>query len=96
MPVWPEDTLDQAAPKLHKAAHFARKATGRPEAVVLGSDTVSLFPGADLVVDVTRFEELARQALARRRSRPRAGGDRQLPRRAAAAGSLRGLGRAAS
>ena len=62
--VWPEDTLDQAAPKLHKAAHFARKATGRPEAVVLGSDTVSLFPGAELVVDVTRFEELARQALA--------------------------------
>ena len=94
--VWPEDTLDQAAPKLHKAAHFARKATGRPEAVVLGSDTVSLFPGAD----AGRRRDPVRGAGAagpgRRRSRPRAGGDRQLPRRAAAAGSLRGLGRAAS
>ena len=94
--VWPEDTLDQAAPKLHKAAHFARKATGRPEAVVLGSDTVSLFPGAELVVDVTRFEELARQALAGADPDVVQRGDRRLRGRAAAAGSLRGLGRAAS
>jgi DNA-binding SARP family transcriptional activator/tetratricopeptide (TPR) repeat protein len=62
--VWPDDTLDTAVPKLHKAAHFARKATGDPGAVVLRDDTVQLFPDAEVAVDVNTFEELARRALA--------------------------------
>src|SRR5438876_1002565 len=33
--VWPEETIAGAVPKLHKAAHFARRALGVPDAVVL-------------------------------------------------------------
>ncbi len=29
--VWPDDTIDEAAPKLHKAAHFARRAIDVPQ-----------------------------------------------------------------
>jgi DNA-binding SARP family transcriptional activator/tetratricopeptide (TPR) repeat protein len=64
--VWPDDTLDQATPKLHKAAHYARKATGRTDAIVLRGEMVQLFPDADVTVDVDGFEELARAALADR------------------------------
>jgi DNA-binding SARP family transcriptional activator len=35
--VWPGDTIAEAVPKLHKAAHFARRALGVPDAVVLPS-----------------------------------------------------------
>jgi DNA-binding SARP family transcriptional activator/tetratricopeptide (TPR) repeat protein len=62
--VWPDDRVDQATPKLHKAAHYARRATGRPDAVVLRDEMVLLFPGADVIVDVDGFEHLARAALA--------------------------------
>src|SRR6188472_3098379 len=33
--LWPGDPVDVAVPKLHKAAHFARRATGEPSAIVL-------------------------------------------------------------
>ena len=62
--VWPDDTLDEAAPKLHKAAHFARRALAVPNSVVLRDDTVLLLPDAQVNVDVVEFEELARRALA--------------------------------
>jgi DNA-binding SARP family transcriptional activator/tetratricopeptide (TPR) repeat protein len=62
--VWPDDTLDEAAPKLHKAAHYARRAIGTPDALVLRGDHVTLLPGTETAVDAVRFEELARQALA--------------------------------
>jgi DNA-binding SARP family transcriptional activator/tetratricopeptide (TPR) repeat protein len=62
--VWPDDTLDEAAPKLHKAAHFARRAIAVPDALVLRGDNVWLLPEAETMVDVARFEELAREALA--------------------------------
>jgi DNA-binding SARP family transcriptional activator len=62
--LWPEEALEVSAPRLHKAAHFARKATGRDDAVVLRDDVVSLFPDAAISVDVLRFEELARIAVA--------------------------------
>ena len=62
--VWPDDTIDEAAPKLHKAAHFARRAIDIPSSVVLRGDNVVLCPEADVTVDVVRFEELARGALA--------------------------------
>ena len=43
--VWPDDPLDEAVPKLHKAAHFARRAIAVPSSVVLRGDSVMLCPG---------------------------------------------------
>jgi DNA-binding SARP family transcriptional activator len=62
--VWPGDTIAAAVPKLHKAAHFARRAIGVPDAVLLRGDQLVLCPGACITVDAVRFEELARRALA--------------------------------
>ena len=62
--VWPGDTIAAAVPKLHKAAHFARRAIGVPDAMLLRGDQVVLCPGANITVDAVRFEELARRALA--------------------------------
>ncbi len=61
--VWPDDTIDEAAPKLHKAAHFARRAIDVPQSLVLRGDNVVLLPDADTTVDVVQFEDLARRAL---------------------------------
>jgi DNA-binding SARP family transcriptional activator/tetratricopeptide (TPR) repeat protein len=63
--VWPDDRVDQASPKLHKAAHYARKATGRADAIVLRDEMVMLFPNADVTVDVDTFDDLARTALSK-------------------------------
>jgi DNA-binding SARP family transcriptional activator len=62
--LWPDDSIDGAAPKLHKAAHFARRAIPVPDAVVLRDENVLLCPDLDVVVDVVQFENLARAALA--------------------------------
>ena len=62
--LWPDESPAQSAPRLHKAAHFARRAAGRDDAVVLRDDVVWLFPGAEITVDAIRFEELARSAVA--------------------------------
>ena len=62
--IWPQDTIAEAVPKLHKAAHFARRAIGVPDAVVLRGDQVVLGPGDSVTVDAVQFEELARRALA--------------------------------
>jgi DNA-binding SARP family transcriptional activator len=61
--LWPDEDPERSAPRLHKAAHFARRAAGRDEAVVLRDDVVWLFPGADIVVDTVEFERLARLAV---------------------------------
>src|SRR5690242_4550420 len=61
--VWPDDTIDAAAPKLHKAAYFARRTIGAADAVVARGDNLVLFPEADVNVDVVRFEDIARRAL---------------------------------
>src|SRR5947209_15452007 len=60
--LWPDDSIEEAAPKLHKAAHFARRAVDVTNAVVLRGDTVMLLPENEPVIDVLRFEELARAA----------------------------------
>jgi len=60
--LWPELYLDEAAPRLHKAAHYARRALGQPRSLVLGGDTVTLFPDADVDIDAVRFERLAESA----------------------------------
>ncbi|WP_136708948.1 alpha/beta hydrolase [Agromyces sp. H66] len=60
--LWPEATPESVANRLHKAAHFVRRATGRHDAIVLEGDTVALFPYADLRVDALEFEEAAGRA----------------------------------
>ena len=62
--LWPDLPVTEAAPRLHKAAHFARKAMGRPDAVVLRGEMVYLLPGDTVAVDADRFEERAAAALA--------------------------------
>ncbi|MBE3012090.1 DUF2791 family P-loop domain-containing protein [Microbispora sp. NEAU-D428] len=62
--LWPDVPPDQAAPRLHKAAHYARRALGHADGVVLRSESVSLFPGVPVVVDAVRFAEAATAALA--------------------------------
>src|SRR3954470_19138716 len=58
--LWPDTDPAEAAPRLHKAAHYARRwLGGGPDALVLAGDIVSLCPGDDVVVDAVRFEELA-------------------------------------
>jgi len=60
--LWPDLYLDEAAPRLHKAAHYARRAIGQPRSLVLGGDTVTLFPDAEVDIDAVRFERLAESA----------------------------------
>ncbi|WP_155917837.1 AAA family ATPase [Marmoricola sp. URHB0036] len=54
--LWPELLVERAAPRLHKAAHYARSALGASDGLVLSSDTVALLPTAALVVDVVAFD----------------------------------------
>ncbi len=60
--LWPESAVAQAAPRLHKLAHYVRRVLG-PRGVVLHRDLVWLCPDTHLVVDAERFEELADAAL---------------------------------
>jgi DNA-binding SARP family transcriptional activator/pimeloyl-ACP methyl ester carboxylesterase len=62
--LWPDTAPEVAVNQLHKAAHYARRATSRPDAVVLRAETVSLFPGDVVTVDVAEFETAAGAALA--------------------------------
>jgi DNA-binding SARP family transcriptional activator len=60
--LWPNLYPSEAAPRLHKAAHYARRALGQPGSLVLGGDTVALFPDAVVDVDAVRFQRLAESA----------------------------------
>jgi DNA-binding SARP family transcriptional activator/tetratricopeptide (TPR) repeat protein len=62
--LWPDIPLDDATPRLHKAAHYARRVLG-PESVALRSETVMLFPDTVVSIDSVRFQELAQDALDR-------------------------------
>jgi DNA-binding SARP family transcriptional activator/tetratricopeptide (TPR) repeat protein len=65
--LWPDLAIADAAPRLHKLAHYARRALGdNRTAVVLRSDTVALLPDTEVVVDVDVFERAAEEALADR------------------------------
>lgn len=64
--LWPDLPVSEAAPRLHKAAHYARRALGRSDTVVLRDEMVSLLPGETVDVDVTDFE---RRAAGRLRAR---------------------------
>ena len=60
--LWPDASPEAATTRLHKAAHFARRAVDA-EVVVLRRDLASLAPDADVSVDVDRFEALVDGAL---------------------------------
>ena len=60
--LWPDLGVDEAAPRLHKAAHFARKAAG-DDTIVLRGESVALFPDQSVAVDVALFEAAADEAL---------------------------------
>ena len=62
--LWPGESVSAVAPRFHKAAHYARRAAGRDDAIVVRNDVVWLFPDADLTVDAVQFEQLAKVALA--------------------------------
>ncbi len=62
--LWPDLLLDRAAPRLHKAAHYARAALGAADGLVLSGDTVALFPKAELHVDVEQFDAAVEAARA--------------------------------
>ncbi|MGZ4490096.1 MAG: alpha/beta fold hydrolase [Nocardioidaceae bacterium] len=61
--LWPDLDLEEAAPRLHKAAHYARRAVGLPETIVLRGGLISLLPGHEVSVDVPAFEAAAATAL---------------------------------
>lgn len=54
--LWPHLEPQAAAASLHKAAHYARRALGSRDGLVLAGGTVALAPGADVRTDVERFE----------------------------------------
>ncbi|MFI7609347.1 ATP-binding protein [Micromonospora sp. NPDC049366] len=62
--LWPNATVEEAAPRLHKAAHYARRVLG-PDGVVLHRELVSLFPnaGTEVHIDAVDFDDLASEAL---------------------------------
>ncbi|MDQ3897777.1 MAG: transcriptional activator domain-containing protein, partial [Actinomycetota bacterium] len=64
--LWPALAPEAARANLHKTATLARQAMGSKDAVVLRGDAVSLWPAADVRVDVEEFEATARKALASR------------------------------
>ena len=93
--LWPDLGIDHAAPRLHKAAHYARKALGHRDAVVLNAETVRLCPDDDVHIDGARFQQLRRVSGRRRGHRGGQGGACVVRRRAAAPGPLRAVGRTA-
>jgi DNA-binding SARP family transcriptional activator len=52
--LWPELPYDSALANLHKAAHFARRAIGESDAVVVQAGRVSLAPGAVVTACIVR------------------------------------------
>ncbi|MGY1810879.1 ATP-binding protein [Blastococcus sp. SYSU D00669] len=54
--LWPDLLLDEAAPRLHTAAHYARAALGGKDGIVLSAGTVALFPDAEVTVDAEEFD----------------------------------------
>lgn len=62
--LWPQLEPEAGAANLRKAAHHARQALGRQDAVVLRGGEVALYPGHIVAVDAAGFECRAQEALA--------------------------------
>ncbi|MGI5240727.1 ATP-binding protein [Dactylosporangium sp. CA-139066] len=60
--LWPGVPVHEVAPRLHKAAHYARRVLG-PDSLVLRDDTVALFPQRPVRIDAAIFQDLAASAL---------------------------------
>jgi DNA-binding SARP family transcriptional activator/pimeloyl-ACP methyl ester carboxylesterase len=61
--LWPDLAPDAGAANLHKAAHYARRALGSREGVVLRGEQVALCPDSTVEVDALRFEGDGERAL---------------------------------
>lgn len=61
--LWPHLGPEAGGANLRKAAHHARHALGREDAVVLSGGRVALFPTWQIETDVERFERRAEAAL---------------------------------
>ncbi|HEY7042925.1 MAG TPA: AAA family ATPase [Nocardioidaceae bacterium] len=63
--LWPDVPIDVAGPRLHKAAHFARRALGDDRPTLrLQHNLVELFPDAEVSIDALEFRRLAEAAVA--------------------------------
>ena len=62
--LWPDLAPEAARANLHKTATLARQALGSKESVVLRGDAVTLWPSAEVAVDLIEVETAARRALA--------------------------------
>ena len=66
--------MDEAAPRLHKAAHYARRALGgETRSLVLDGETVALYPDAEVDVDAVRVRAVGRVGAGRGGMRSAAG-----------------------
>lgn len=62
--LWPDVPIAEAAPRLHKAAHYARHGFPDPTAaIVLRGETITLLPDVDVAIDAVDFERAASSAL---------------------------------
>ncbi|WP_426592597.1 ATP-binding protein [Cellulomonas sp. McL0617] len=62
--LWPGSSIESGGPRLHKVAHYARRALGGDlEAVLLRNDMVALLPEQDLTVDVEEVRRHGQHAL---------------------------------
>jgi DNA-binding SARP family transcriptional activator len=61
--LWPDLPVEAAAANLRKATHFARRALGWEGSIGNDAQMLTLFPGAEVHVDVERFEVAAGEAL---------------------------------
>src|SRR5215204_3524815 len=59
--LWPMVSVDVGAARLHRATHMARNALGDRGAIAVSAGGLALWPSAEVVVDVERFEALARE-----------------------------------
>jgi DNA-binding SARP family transcriptional activator/pimeloyl-ACP methyl ester carboxylesterase len=61
--LWPDLAPEAGAANLHKAAHYARRALGSQDGIVLRGEQVALWPDATVEVDALRFEGDGERAL---------------------------------
>jgi DNA-binding SARP family transcriptional activator len=61
--LWRDLSASAGAANLHKAAHYARRIAGDPEAIVLEKEHVALWPRASIRIDSERFVAAATRAL---------------------------------
>ena len=61
--LWPGRHPAEVQPRLHTAAHYARRALGVEDGVLLRGATLTLLPTADVDIDVDRFLRLAGTAV---------------------------------